>query len=163
MKYYRLCPQYKLRGWIGLPYALVNEEGATRLSGEEFNALLTCDGMTNTGAIKSGKLLDILRSLEQKGYICASASPKKINREQHYKHYDNPYIREVKWPVTDRQDAAVGEMTHDEAIGIIDRMAKCGIYHLVISGGEPFARKDFWDIVDHALEKGIRIDRIHTN
>ena len=159
MKYYRLCPQYQLRGWNSLPYALVHDGEVIRLSGDKFNALLICDGMTNIGAIRSAKILDILRSFELKGYICASASPKKMNREQYYHHYDNCYIREANWSAGD----CIGEMTYEEVSSMIEQMAKCGIYHLVISGGDLFDREDFWAVVDYALENGIGIDRIHTN
>ena len=159
MKYYRLCPQYQLRGWNSLPYALVHDGEVIRLSGDKFNALLICDGMTNIGAIRSAKILDILRSFELKGYICASASPKKMNREQYYHHYDNCYIREANWSAGD----CIGEMTYEEVSSMIEQMTKCGIYHLVISGGDLFDREDFWAVVDYALENGIGIDRIHTN
>ena len=54
-------------------------------------------------------------------------------------------------------------MTHLEAIQAIDRMAKCGVRSLKISGGEPFVREDFWSLVDYTLEKGLKIDKIYTN
>ncbi len=60
-------------------------------------------------------------------------------------------------------DAAMDELTHEEAIRIIDRMAKCGVRSLKISGGEPFVREDFWNLVDYVLEKGMKIDKIYTN
>ena len=158
MKYYRLCPQYQLRGWNSLPYALVHDGEIIRLNGDKFNALLICDGLTNIGSIRSAKILDILHSFEQKGYIRASVSPKKMNREQYYHHYDNRYIREAYWSVENEKDASM-----KEAISMIEQMAKCGIYHLVISGGDLFDREDFWTVVDYALGKDIRIDRIQTN
>ena len=60
-------------------------------------------------------------------------------------------------------DAAMDEITHEEAIRIIDRMAKCGVRSLKISGGEPFVREDFWSLVDYTLEKGMKIEKIYTN
>ena len=53
-------------------------------------------------------------------------------------------------------DAAMDELTHEKAIRIIDRMAKCGVRSLKISGGEPFVREDFWSLVDYTLEKGLK-------
>ena len=175
MKYYMLCPQYKLRGWIGLPYALVYDGEVIHLNREEFNALILCDGVTDLESIRIGGVSDTLRTFEQKGYICFADSPKEIEREQYYHHYDNRFFKEVYWSITGRcnfrcrhcyinaPDAAMGEMTHEEAIRVIDQMAECGIYHLLISGGEPFVRKDFWSLVDYALEKGIRVDQVYTN
>ena len=51
MKYCSLSPQYQLRGWIGMPYALVHDGDVTRLTRDEFNALAFCDGKTDTGKI----------------------------------------------------------------------------------------------------------------
>ena len=173
--YSRLCSQYRLRGWIGFPYALVHDGDVLRLSREEFNALIFCDGVTDIDKIQSKEIVDTLHSFEQKGYVCFTDSPKEINREQYYYHYDNRYFKEVYWSITGRcnfqcrhcyinaPDAAMGEMTHEEAISVIDQIADCGIYHLLISGGEPFVRQDFWSLVDHALEKRIKIDQIYTN
>ena len=175
MKYSMLCPQYKLRGWIGFPFALVHDDDVIRLSREEFNALLLCDGKTDVEAIQDKGMNDTLHSLAAKGFIRFSEKPEEINREQYYHHFDNRYIHDIYWSITGRcnfrcrhcyinaPDAAMGEMTHEEAIQVIDQMAECGIYHLLMSGGEPFVRKDFWELVDHALEKGIQIDQVYTN
>ncbi len=175
MKYCSLSPQYQLRGWIGLPYGLVHDGDVTRLTRDEFNALAFCDGKTDTGKIHIKEIQDTLHSLEAKGIICCSETPKEISREQYYRHYDNHYIHDIYWSVTGRcnfrcrhcyinaPDAGMGEMSYEEAISVIDQMAECGIYHMLVSGGEPFVRKDFWELVDHALEKGIRIDQVYTN
>lgn len=175
MKYSMLCPQYQIRGWIGYPYALVHDGDVIRLSREEFNLLLLCDGMTDVEEVLSQDKLNSLYKLEQKGYIRFSEEPKEIEREQYYYHYDNRYIKDIYWSITGKcnfrcrhcyinaPDAAMGEMTHEEATSVIDQMAECGVYHLLISGGEPFMRSDFWELVDHALEKGIKIDQVYTN
>ena len=91
----------------------------------------------------------------------------------------DPYSKQenesVLWTITGRcnfrcrfcyvntPDAAMDEMTHEEAIRSIDRMAERGVKGLKISGGEPFVREDFWQLVDHALKKGIGIEKIFTN
>ena len=175
MKHCILSPQYKLRGWIGFPHALVHEGNVKRLSRDEFNTLLLCDGQTDTETIKQKQMLDTLRSFEEKGIVRFCDHPEEMEREQYYYHYDNRYIHDVYWSITGRcnfncrhcylnaPDAAMGEMSHEEAMSVIDQMAECGVYHLLISGGEPFVRKDFWELVDHVIEKGIRIDQIYTN
>ena len=88
---------------------------------------------------------------------------------------DKRYTEPVLWTITGRcnfrcrhcfmntPDAAMDELTHAEAIRMIDRMAECGVRHLQISGGDPFVREDFWMLVDHAIQKGIEIDKIYTN
>lgn len=170
-----ISPQYKLRGWIGFPFALVHDGHITRLSREEFNALLFCDGQTDVETIQSQEIQKTLHSFEEKGFVRFSDEPGELNREQYYHHYDNRYFESVYWSITGRcnfrcrhcylnaPDAAMGEMTHEEAISIIDQMADCGIFRLLVSGGEPFVREDFWELMDHVKEKGIRIEQVYTN
>src|SRR5258707_10288302 len=43
-----------------------------------------------------------------------------------------------------------GEMTTAEIKGILDQLAEAGVFFLTLSGGEPFMRKDFFEIVAHA-------------
>ncbi len=175
MKYCILRPQYQLRGWIGFPYAVVHDGDVFRLSREEFNTALLCDGQTDTEAIQSQAVQDTLHSFEEKGFICCGETPREMEREQYYHHYHNRYFHDIYWSITGRcnfkcrhcylnaPDAAMGEMNHEEAICVIDQIAECGIYHLLVSGGEPFVRKDFWSLVDYALRKGIHIDQVYTN
>ncbi len=93
--------------------------------------------------------------------------------------YCDPFVKQytepVLWTITGRcnfrcrfccvntPDAAMDELTHEEAIRIIDRMAKCGVRSLKISGGEPFVREDFWNLVDYSLDKGMKIEKTYTN
>ena len=175
MKYYILSPEYCLRGWIGFPYALVHNGDVVRLSRDEFNALVMCDGQTDMELIRIQQIHNTLHSLEEKGFICSGGSPMEMKQEQYYHHFDNRYFRQFYWSITGRcnfrckhcylnaPDAEMGELTHEEAISIIDQIAACGVYHLLVSGGEPFVRKDFWSLIDHALEKGILIDQVYTN
>ena len=175
MKYCLISPQYKLRGWIGFPFALVHDGQIIRLSREEFNALIFCDGQTDTEMIPIKEIDKTLHSFEEKGFVQFSDEPKELNREQYYYHYNNRYFRNVYWSITGRcnfrcrhcylnaPDAEMGEMTYDEAIIIIDQIAECGVYHMLLSGGEPFVREDFWELIDHILEKGIHVDQVYTN
>jgi len=157
---------YALRGWIGFPYALVHNGDVIRLSRDEFGVLLRCDGQTDIDSIKSSAFHETLHSLEKKGFIEFAPNPEPIDRNQFYHHYDNRYIHDFYWSITgrcnyhcrhcyiDAPEASMGEMTHENAMRILDEIAQCGVYHLLISGGEPFVRNDFWSLIDHALEKG---------
>ncbi len=175
MRYCILRPRYQLRGWIGFPYAVVHDGDVFRLSREEFNTALLCDGQTDTETIQSQAVQNALHSFEEKGFICYSEIPQEMKREQYYHHYSNRYFNDIYWSITGRcnfkcrhcylnaPDAAMGEMPHEEAIRVIDQIAECGIHHLLVSGGEPFVRKDFWSLIDYALSKGIHIDQVYTN
>lgn len=43
-----------------------------------------------------------------------------------------------------------GEMTTVEIKGVLDQLAEAGVFFLTLSGGEPFMRRDFFEIVEHA-------------
>ena len=175
MKYSMLSSQYKLRGWTDDPYTLVHDGEMMKLSKDEFDTLLLCDGITDIEKLQDQKTIDTLLLFRKKGIVCFSQIPEEIDREQRYFLYDNPYICDVSWTITGRcnfrcrhcelntPDAAMNEMTHEEAVRVIDRMAECGAQRLHLAGGEPFVREDFWSLVDYALEKGIKIEKIHTN
>lgn len=172
---YTLSPQYSLRGWIGMPYALVHNGSVRPVSREEFYALLFCDGLTDIDSLGSPAISKTLLSLEEKGFVCVSEMPKEIDPHQRYRYFNNRFLKSFYWSITgacnfrcrhcyiNAPDALMGELSHEEAISIIDQIAECGVYHLLLSGGEPLLRKDFWSLVDHALEKEIQIDQVYTN
>ena len=48
-----------------------------------------------------------------------------------------------------------GELTHAEAMAVLDDLAAFGIPALILSGGEPLARRDFFEIAERARELGL--------
>ncbi len=54
------------------------------------------------------------------------------------------------------------ELTSAEAFGVLDELASMQVFYVNIGGGEPMIRKDFFDIVDHAVERGIGV-KFSTN
>ncbi|MEW6777619.1 MAG: radical SAM protein [Bdellovibrionota bacterium] len=50
-----------------------------------------------------------------------------------------------------------GELSTDEAKAVIDDLAGFNIPALLLSGGEPLVRHDFWELVPYAREKGLRL------
>ena len=55
-----------------------------------------------------------------------------------------------------------GELTTDECFRILDEMADLGVLNLTLSGGEIFARHDFFPIAEYARIKGLLL-RLFTN
>ena len=55
-----------------------------------------------------------------------------------------------------------GELSHDQAIGVVDDVAGFGIPALILSGGEPLARRDFFEIAERARES-LRFLALSTN
>lgn len=50
-----------------------------------------------------------------------------------------------------------GELSTEQAKGVIDDLADFGIPALLLSGGEPLTRHDFWELVPYARERGLRL------
>jgi MoaA/NifB/PqqE/SkfB family radical SAM enzyme len=56
----------------------------------------------------------------------------------------------------------LGELTTVEVTALIDELAACGCYRLILDGGEPLLRPDFPAIVEHATDRGLAV-RVATN
>lgn len=56
-----------------------------------------------------------------------------------------------------------GELTHAEAMGVLDDLRGFGVPALILSGGEPLSRFDFFDLATRARELGFRHLSLSTN
>jgi radical SAM protein with 4Fe4S-binding SPASM domain len=50
-----------------------------------------------------------------------------------------------------------GELSTEEALGLIDDLAEMGIPLILFTGGEPLMREDIWELAQHAKKKGINM------
>ncbi len=50
-----------------------------------------------------------------------------------------------------------GELTHDEALRVIDDLAVFQVPAVLFSGGEPLTRPDLFDLMGYAVGKGLRL------
>lgn len=146
------------------------------ISAEQFRLLMLCDGRTDfdSGVLSENEkeFLDFL--LKEKIVIDGSA-PDPIGPEQEYQFFHNRYVKSVFWSLTgrcnyrcrhcymDAPEASLGEVSHGEALDIIEQMAQCGVMRVDLTGGEPFVRSDFWELVDAILAHGIKIGMVYTN
>ncbi len=48
------------------------------------------------------------------------------------------------------------QLTHEEAIDVIDQIAEIGNPILVVTGGDPLMRRDVYDLLTYAVQKGLR-------
>ena len=176
--FYRLNPEYVLRGWEEMSWVLVRrpDNDVRLLTREMFQVLLLCDGETDLpGDLLDRNMCEELYRCEADGIISASASPCSLEEDQYYKYYHNRYTKSVFWSITgrcnfhcrhcymDAPEAALGELSTEEALDLIDQMAECGVLQVDLTGGEPFVRKDFWELVDRILSHKIVISQIYTN
>ncbi|MDO5647880.1 heme d1 biosynthesis radical SAM protein NirJ [Paracoccus sp. (in: a-proteobacteria)] len=56
-----------------------------------------------------------------------------------------------------------GELTHDQAMGVLDDLRSFNIPALILSGGEPLSRFDFWELAARAKELTFRHLSLSTN
>ena len=173
--FYKIKPSYILRGWKGQAWTLVKrpENSIRRLTQERFQTLLLCDGVTDLG--KESEFADEIAECEREGLIeaCGTAGP--LEPEQYYQYYDNRYVNMIFWSVTgkcnfrcrhcymDAPEGVLGELSTEDAFHLIDQMAACGVLRVDLTGGEPFVRRDFWQLVDHILSYKMVIGKIYTN
>lgn len=176
--YYRLRSDYALRGWDKMAWTLVRrpDNFVRCLSKEMFQVLLLCDGQTDLSSVSvDDELTDTLKQCEKEEIVENSRMPQPLEPDQYYRYYDNRYVDMVFWSITgrcnfrcrhcfmDAPDAALGELSTEEAFALIDQMADCGVLRVDITGGEPFVRKDFWQLIDRILSYKMVIGKIYTN
>ena len=59
-----------------------------------------------------------------------------------------------------RRDPA--ELTTDEAKAVLDELQRLQVFYINIGGGEPMIRRDFFPLVEHAIDRGIGV-KFSTN
>lgn len=171
-----LSPQYILRGWKKLPYAVYATElkKAIFLDKEQFDLILLCSGKTeidpDTLKVPFQKFLAFLK----KNGVVRPAKDGET-RNLHYKYYDNIYKQSVHWSITGKcnykcrhcfQSAPCGELmqpTLAQCKDIIRQFEECGIGSVGITGGEPLVHPDFLAIVDELIARNISISVIYSN
>ena len=54
------------------------------------------------------------------------------------------------------------ELTTKEAVNAVDQLADAGVTALAFSGGEPLSRRDFFEVANHAVKRGLYVS-VATN
>ena len=176
--FYRLKRNYIMRGWEKMAWMLVRrpENSYKALKAKEFQTLLLCDGGTDLDTVQmTDEMRQALEQFEKEDIIEACEPGTVLEREQYYHYYDNRFIRLAFWSITgrcnfqcrhcfmDAPEGRMGELSHEQAIGLIDQMAECGVLRVDITGGEPFVRKDFWTLIDRIQLRRMTIGEVYTN
>ena len=181
--YYRLKPPWSFRGWSRLPYAVRAESGIHKRENpfffdkETFLGLLYCNGEENVDIndLHENARKAINKMLE-KDMLEQSEQPlPPLESWQRYKVFPSRYIKSVHWSITGKcnfscrhclmsaPDAHHPQLPLADCLRMIDEFAENGVNQVSITGGEPFVRKDFKEIVKALSEKDIDIAMIFTN
>lgn len=174
---YKLNSPYFLRGWEKMTCALVGKHNRVKpLKQSEFQTLLLCDGETELDAdMLTAEMEEILDQYLGKKIICRIEESKPLEDWQQYRYYHNRYVPSIFWSVTgrcnfrcrhcymDAPEGALGELSTEEALDLIDQMADCGVLAVDITGGEPFVRRDFWQLIDRIVAHHMVIGQVYTN
>lgn len=178
MRFIRLKDRITLRGWHGLPWALTDQiTGDTVfLNKAGFQAMEFCNGKIDTDMpLVLPEYRKYIEEALRLGVAEVCEQGRGLLPEQEYKRYDTRYVRAIQWSITGTcnlrcrhcylcaPEAHYGEMPLEQCLQIVAQIAEAGISQVMITGGEPLVRKDFWTIIDALLEKGIKIPQLYTN
>lgn len=178
MAYYRLKDNYLLRGWKKLPYAVLDKK--TRrvgfVDGERFAAIQYCCGTISEECASFIPVYkNTVEELLKAGVVEKLDSPKPLNKEQEYFEYPSRFVHTALWSITGKcnykckhcymsaPSAKYGEISHENCLRIIDQLAECGVQTISLTGGECLVRKDFLELVDRLISRGIEISQIYSN
>ncbi len=175
--YYRLNDAYALRGWLHLTNALLKrpENAVKPLTGSDFNLLLLCDGCTSMDGLLTDATRTRLDKYVADGIVTPSETAAPIDKDQQYRFYRNRFVPAAHWAITgrcnyrcrhcymDAPSGQYGELSHEDAFDIIEQLSQCGIQQIELTGGEPFIRNDFWEIVDEIRRRKMVIRQVYTN
>lgn len=183
MRYYTLKPQYALRGWSNLKYAVLDleckseAERVIKLTRRQFNAieLITSGGVSPDDNIFSDEIRKMTEYAVQKGLLEICGRSKKLEEYQKYNYSAARYTHVLLWSVTGNcnlrckhcyissGDNCYGEPSEERCYEVIEQCKKANVNMVALTGGEPLVRKDFWKIVDRLLENHIKILQVFTN
>ncbi len=177
-EFYILEPFCVLRGWSGVPFSVVHTKRGVMLplSELELSAAKICNGKIDINCFAvTPSLRRAVQNLCRLGYAKRCEYGTELSRDQQFQSFDIACRPSLKWAITGRcnmkckhcflsaPEAKFGELTHEECMRVIEELPKTGIYRVVLTGGEPLVRPDFFELVDAMLERDIKITSIATN
>ena len=177
-RYVSLHKDWLLRGWSDIPWSIANVKTGEnlKLTRDGFYVASSCDGETDFNSSAFLPIhLKLLEKFIEKGIAEESSTKVIIESCQKYKKADNEYLQGIQWAITGRCNlkclhcymeaptGKIGELSFEEIKSVIKKMSEANIFEVSLTGGEPFFRKDFIDLVKLFLEYNIRIKDIFTN
>ncbi len=178
MQYFQLFPEFLLRGWEDVKYALVDSRSGEliRLTGPAADALeLAWNGIPVDSPVMLPTHRRIFDALIRNR--CGTLTERFVEPrpEQRMKSASCNCTSSVCWSITGRcnmkcrhcyveaPDALYGELSLPECVRIMDQIVDANIYSVVLTGGEPLVRADWRDFYAALKARGIAVQTIYTN
>ena len=169
---YILNEMIALRSWWRVPYAyyIKGVRNAQKLTKEEFELLLCCDGHSE---IENSELLT---SLLERGLVSECKKGEKSLSPWQRMECDNRYFPAMNWMITGKcnynclhcfnasdNSPLMSEFSLEEAERLLDEAMACGINAFTITGGEPMCHKSFLPIIEGIYRRGMYVEELNTN
>jgi radical SAM protein with 4Fe4S-binding SPASM domain len=169
---YILSPDIALRSWIRVPFAFyrygINAPG--KLTAEEFEYLLLCDGKTeNEESALSNALM-------KRGLIREAGPGASLSDWQKARICDNRCFPSISIMITGKCNyncrhcfnaadnaALMTELSREDLLSLLDQIEACGIQSVSLTGGEPMMHPYFMDVVRECAKRRLVIDILNTN
>jgi radical SAM protein with 4Fe4S-binding SPASM domain len=178
MDYLRLKENWLLRGWDKLPASLVDRDSqAVSFIPPEVLVMFKQNNgvLIRRSALRTPMQNRIVEQMLEAGVLEETEHPVKLSEEQQYYKYPNRFLHSVHWSITGNcncrcrhcymsaPSGETGEPPLEECFDLADQMADAGVRAISLTGGEALVRKDFLQIVDRILERGMIITTIMSN
>lgn len=165
-------PDIALRSWKSVPcaYYIKGIREAQKLSREEFDFLLDCDGSTEH------EPSELSKSLEERGIIRKAQDGDHLSDWQKPRLYFNRYFPAANWSITGKCNyncrhcfmaadnaCLMREFSREEWTRLIEDFDECGVQTITLTGGEPLLHPDFLDIMREIYRRGMVVMDLNTN
>ena len=168
---YLLNEAFALRSFIGVPYCYYQKGfiHAQKLTKEEFDYLLLCDGAHELadGPFPSERV---------KNMIHPASAGESLSSWQCYRHCNNRYFPSMNWMITGKCNynclhcfnaadlsPLASEWSWEDSVILMDEAARCGVNAFTLTGGEPMLHPRFLDIVHGIYARGMFVNELNTN
>lgn len=170
-----LHPDYRLRGWVDMPFFLeyYPDRSLQSLKPEEFVYLLRCDGQTEIDPEAWPPEPEWMKGTE---IALPCDGTQKLLPEQEYKKYPNRHFPYIDLSITGRcgmrcrhcfnapdMEQRTEEPSLEQLKGLFRQMVDCGVGRIRLVGGEVLVRPDFLQVTEEMARLSLRCEDIVTN
>lgn len=167
---YILNEPWCLRGWKNKPYCLC-----------DFTSMMEpidisegdMDYLSSPFEYHGGH--PVIDRMIETGMLRPAREGETLDEDRQYRNFGNLHFSSVIFSITGKCNynclhcsvnapkSPLGEFSFERIEELLDEMKDCGLKNIVLIGGEPLVRKDFMQIVDAILKRGMFVVQIFTN